>query len=255
MLKVNIYSSSLVFARVIKKFFIIKSIFSDKAVDKNFQKYCKNHSIYFKRVIKKRDLKKSFTKNIDLGLVFGFGLIFKKNYIDKFKHGIWNFHPGDLPKYRGRHPVTWAFLNDEKKIALSIHSINEKIDQGFLIHKYYVKRNYYDDENSILKKITKKFHKEIPSAIKNFFSGNIKKLSKGYYYPALFNGIKEIVSKNKNSKYAYNAIKAQKIYGGTKINGQLYKDVLFFKKNFKIKNKDYKIIQFKDNKRLILLKK
>ena len=69
MLKVNIYSSSLVFARVIKKFFVIKSIFSEKAIDKNFQKYCKNHSIYFKRVIKNRDLKKSFTKNIDLGLV------------------------------------------------------------------------------------------------------------------------------------------------------------------------------------------
>ena len=255
MLKVNIYSSSLVFARVIKKFFIIKNIFSDKAIDKNFQKYCKNHSIYLKRVIKKRDLKKSFTKNIDLGLAFGFGLIFKKNYIDKFKHGIWNFHPGDLPRYRGRHPVTWAFLNDEKKIALSIHSINKKIDQGFLIHKYYVKRNYCDDENLILKKITKRFHKEIPFAIKNFFSGNIKKLTKGHYYPALFNGIEEIDSKNKNSKYVYNAIKAQKIYGGIKINGQLYKDDLFFKKNFKIKNKDYNIIKFKDNKRLILLKK
>ena len=257
MLKVNVYSSSLVFVRVLKKFFIIKNIFSDKPVDKNFKKYCENHLIYLKRVIKNTDLKKSFTKNIDVGLVFGFGLIFKKNYIDKFKYGIWNFHPGDLPKYRGRHPITWAFLNDEKKIGLSIHSINEKIDQGFLIHKYFVKRNYYDDENLILKKITKKFNREIPCAISNFFSNNIKKLSKGHYYPALFNGIEDIDSKYKNSKYAYNAIKAQKIYGGVKINGQLYKDVLFFKKNFKIKikNKNYQIIKFKDNKRLILLKK
>jgi len=255
MLKVNVYSSSLVFVRLIKKFFIIKNIFSDKPVNKNFKKYCKNHLIYLKGVIKNADLKNSFTKNIDVGLVFGFGLIFKKNYIDKFKHGIWNFHPGDLPKYRGRHPITWAFLNDEKKIGLSIHSINEKIDQGFLIHKYFVKRNYYDDENLILKKIFKKFKREISCAIRNFFSNNIKKLSKGHYYPALFNGIEDIDSKNINSKYAYNAIKAQKIYGGTKINSQIYKDVLFFKKNFKIKNKNYQIIKFKDNKRLILLKK
>ena len=145
----------------------------------------------------------------------------------------------------------------KKKIGLSIHSINEKIDQGFLIHKYFVKRNYYDDENSILKKITKKFIKEIPYAIKNFFLNNVKKLSKGRYYPALFNGIKDINSKNKDSKYTYNAIKAQKIHGGAKINGQLYKDVFFFKKNLRIKNKNksYKIIKFKDNKRLILLKK
>jgi len=257
MLTVNIYSSSLVFATVIKRFFIIKNIFSDKPINKSLKKYCKDNLINFKRVFKNADLKKSFTQNIDLGLVFGFGLIFKKNYINKFKHGIWNFHPGDLPKYRGRHPITWAFLNDEKKIGLSIHSINEKIDQGFLIHKYFVKRNYNDDENSVLKKITKKFIKEIPFAIKNFFSSNVKKLSKGHYYPALFNGIKDINSNNKNSKYAYNAIKAQKIYGGAKINNQLYKDVFFFKKNFINKNinKSYKIIKFKDNKKLILLKK
>jgi len=259
MLKVNVYSSSLVFIRVINKFFTIINVFSDKKIDNNLKNYYKKKLIHFSQVKKNADLKKSFTKNVDLGLVFGFGFIFKKNYIDKFKYGIWNFHPGDLPKYRGRHPVTWAFLNDEKKIGLSIHSIDEKIDQGFLIHKYFVKRSYYDDENLILKKITKKFNREIPCAIKNFFSNNIKKLSKGHYYPALFNGIKEIDSKNKNSKYAYNAIKAQKIYGGVKINGQLYKDVLFFKKNFKIKiiikNKKYQIIKFKDNKKLILLKK
>jgi hypothetical protein len=139
MLKVNVYSSSLVFAKAIKNFFIIKSIFSDKAIDKKFQKYCKNHSIYFKRVIKKRDLKKSFTKNIDLGLVFGFGLIFKKNYIDKFKHGIWNFHPGDLPKYRGRHPVTWAFLNDEKKINpyYALKTFYKILTYGYIRVKYY----------------------------------------------------------------------------------------------------------------------
>jgi methionyl-tRNA formyltransferase len=257
MLTVNVYSSSLFFVSVIKKFFTIKKVFSDKIDNKNLKKFCNGNSIHFQRIIKYTDLKRSFTKNIDLGLVFGFGLIFKKNYISQFKYGIWNFHPGDLPKYRGRHPITWAFLNDEKKVGLTIHSINEKIDQGFLIHKYFVKRNYNDDQNSILKKITKRFSKEIPCAIKNFFSNNVKKLSKGHYYPTLFNGTKDINSNKKNSKYAYNAVKAQKIYGGAKIDGQLYRDVFFFKKNFgnKYKNKSYEIIKFKDNKRLILLKK
>jgi methionyl-tRNA formyltransferase len=255
MLNVNVYSNNLFFIRAIKNFFIIQNIFSDKPIDKNLKNYCINNSINFKQIIRNVELIEFQTKNKDLGLVFGFGLIFKKAYIDSFKYGIWNFHPGDLPKYRGRHPITWAFLNDEKKIALSIHSINEKIDQGFLIHKFYVTRNYLDDQNSILKKITRRFKSEIFYAIKNFFANNIKKLSKGHYYPALFNGIDDIESKNTNSKYAYNAIKAQKIYGGSKINGQLYKDVLFFKKNFEIKNKNYQIIKFKDNKRLILLKK
>lgn len=255
MLKVNIYSSNLVFVKAAKKFFVIKNIFSDKPVTKNFKNYCKNYSIYFKQIVKKPKAKVFIKKNVDLGLVFGFGVIFKKSYINKFRYGIWNFHPGDLPKYRGRHPISWAFLKDEKKIALSIHLINEKIDQGYLIHKYFVKRNYKDDETSILKKISKKFEKEISIAIKNFFSGSIKKLSRGNYYPPLFSGIKDIDSKKYSSKYVYNAVKAQKVYGGVKINNQLYKDVFFFKKNFKIKSYNYKIIIFKDNKKLILLKK
>lgn len=255
MLKVNIYSSNLTFVKSVKKFFVIKNIFLDKPATEDFKRYCNNYSINFMQITKNSELKTFIKKNADLGLVFGFGIIFKKSYISKFRYGIWNFHPGDLPKYRGRHPISWAFLKDEKKIALSIHLINEKIDQGYLIHKYFVKRNYRDDETSILKKICKKFDKEILIAVANFFLGRIKKLSKGNYYPPLFNGIKDIHSKNHNSKYVYNAIKAQKIYGGVKINNQLYKDVFFFKKNFKIKSQNYKTIIFKDKKKLILLKK
>ena len=42
MLKVNVYSSSLVFVRIIKKFFIIKNICSDKPVNKNWKNIGKN---------------------------------------------------------------------------------------------------------------------------------------------------------------------------------------------------------------------
>jgi len=253
MLKVNVYSNNFLFIKVIKKFFIIKNVFSDKPFNHKFKEFCKTELINFNYVIHKKNLKISFVNNIDLGLSFGFGLIFNENYIKQFKYGIWNFHTGDLPKYRGRHPITWAFLNDEKRIALSIHSINQKIDQGNLIHKYFVKRTYYDDENSILDKIAKKFYTEIPKAIKNFFSNNIKKLSKGTYYPSLIQGIKKIESKKTNSIYAYNAAKAQKTHSGIQVDEHFYKDAFFFKKDLKIKNSQ--TIKFKDNKKLILLKK
>ena len=42
----------------------------------------------------------------------------------KIKMGIWNIHPGNLPN-RGRHPISWALINNEKKIGISVQ-INNK---------------------------------------------------------------------------------------------------------------------------------
>ncbi|MDD5571821.1 MAG: formyltransferase family protein, partial [Bacteroidales bacterium] len=39
-------------------------------------------------------------KKYDVGIQGGTGIL-KENIINKFKSGILNFHPGDLPKYRG----------------------------------------------------------------------------------------------------------------------------------------------------------
>lgn len=255
MLNVNIFSNNLLFVKIIKKNFTIKNVYSDKPVDKNFRIFCNKKSIKYKRILKKKDLKKIIDKSVDLGLIFGFGLIFDKNFIKKFKYGIWNFHTGDLPKFRGRHPLTWAFLNDEKKIAMSVHSINQNIDQGYLIHKYFVQRTYKDDLNTILDKILIKLDKEIIKIKKKIFLKKKKKLSKGNYFPPLFKGIQNIESCNNTSKYAFNAIKAQKIYGGTKIDGKIYKDVFFFNKKNINTIKKFKILIFKDKKKLILLKK
>ena len=255
MLNVNVFSSNLPFIKIVKKNFIIKNIYSDKLVDKNFRIFCNKNSIILKHIKKKKDLKKTINKSINLCLVFGFGFIFKENFIKKFQHGILNFHTGDLPKYRGRHPLTWAFLNDEKKIAMSVHLINKEIDQGYLIHKFFVKRTYKDDLDTILDKILLKLDKEIIKIEKKIFHKKKKRLSKGKYFPPLFKGIQKIQSSNCTSKFVYNAIKAQKIYGGAKVDGKIYNDVFFYNKKIITTTKNFKILNFKDKKKLILIKK
>ena len=42
-------------------------------------------------------------------------IIISKKIIKFYKMGIWNIHPGELPAYRGRHPISWAIMNNEKK--------------------------------------------------------------------------------------------------------------------------------------------
>lgn len=46
------------------------------------------------------------------------------------KYGFVNFHFGALPKYGGADPIFWQIKNQEKKVGLSIHRMDEKIDNG-----------------------------------------------------------------------------------------------------------------------------
>ena len=71
--------------------------------------------------------------------------------IKSYKLGIINIHTGDLPKYRGRNPLIWAFLNNEKKIGVTSHLIDVKIDRGYLLKKIFIKRNF----NSLIFKTNK----------------------------------------------------------------------------------------------------
>lgn len=41
-----------------------------------------------------------------------------------------NYHTGLLPKYRGRQPLFWAMLHNEKEVGISVHVMDKKLDNG-----------------------------------------------------------------------------------------------------------------------------
>ncbi len=234
--------------RLLKKYITVNQIITEKKFLKNKNKKIKLVKNYqnFDRVLRN-------FKNHNLGIIYGFGKIFKKKQISLYKKGLWNIHPGDLPNYRGRHPITAAFLNDEKKIGVTVHIINEKIDRGYILSKTYVNRSYKDDEKTIKDKIIKVIPKLISKAFKNFQSNKLIKIKKGKFYKPFYNGINIQNSKKFEKKYIYNAVKAQKCYGGVKINGQIYKDAIFtYKKN---KKHLFDTVVCKYKKKIYLLKK
>ncbi|AFS47881.1 Formyl transferase [alpha proteobacterium HIMB5] len=197
---------------------------------------------------------KNNVSTIETGISYGFGIIFKENFLKKYKNGIWNIHPGALPSYRGRHPITAAFLNDEKKIGLSIHIIDKKIDKGFLLAKSFVQRNYKDDELSIKKKLFKILNKVLKRALVNFNKKKMIKLLTGKYYKPFYNGIIIKDSKKIDYKFIYNATKAQKCFDGIQINGKKYYNAFFYSlKNLNKKNTE--LIICKNNKKVILVNK
>jgi methionyl-tRNA formyltransferase len=49
---------------------------------------------------------------------------------------VFNIHPSLLPEYRGRHSVVWAMLGDEPKAGITIHLVDEEMDNGPILHQH-----------------------------------------------------------------------------------------------------------------------
>ena len=53
------------------------------------------------------------------------------------KKKIINCHAGALPFYRGRSPINWAIINGERKIGITTHFVDLKIDNGDIIEQNF----------------------------------------------------------------------------------------------------------------------
>ena len=120
----------------------------------------------------------------DLNVIFNFPQIFKKDLL-KVSPAI-NFHPGDLPKYRGAHVLNWAIINGEKRIAVTCHFVDEGIDSGDIIAKKYLNISSIDDIGSLSKKVAQTVPALAKVALKKLdnpgFLGEKQDLEKSTYF-------------------------------------------------------------------------
>ena len=244
---IDIFTNNTKFISKIPKEFRIRNIYTEK---KELRLITRKKIL----VLNKKNINKIKKDNNSLGFIFDFGLIIPKKILKSYKLGIINIHTGDLPKYRGRNPLVWAFLNNEKKIGVSSHLIDLKIDRGFLLKKIFIKRDYADDIQTINRKIIKNIPKLIRESKENLLKKKYKIIRRGKYWPAIKNKFKVLNSKVHGYIYLMNLIKSQKIYGGVEINKNIIIDSFFYKKKIKL-NKKLFVILCKDGKKLIVLKK
>lgn len=224
----DVYVDSLNILKILHDRVRIRNVYSSRL--KKLRVFCKTNKIYLNNIKSKI---KSVDKNT-IAIACGVSKIFKKNEINKYSRRIVNIHFGDLPKYRGRHPLTWAILRNEKKVGCTIHLINEKIDQGYILKKFFVKNNLSDNSKTIEKKIINLLGSNLISAIGNLRKNKLKKIERGRYYPPLYNGIKLYDSKFYNREYLICALKAQYSHGGIQLNKKKYKNYsLIPKKGFR----------------------
>ena len=84
---------------------------------------------------------------------FGWSRLIKQPVLQLPPLGVVGYHPSELPKNRGRHPLIWALVLGLKETASTFFFIDEGIDSGDILSQQYIKISVQDDARSLYTKM------------------------------------------------------------------------------------------------------
>ncbi len=84
----------------------------------------------------------------------GFEHIVPKEIIEVSEKGIVNLHPSYLPYNRGSHPYIWPLIEDTPA-GVSVHFMNEALDEGPIIARKEVEVRPNDDAETLRNRLMK----------------------------------------------------------------------------------------------------
>ena len=112
--------------------------------------------------------------NLDLAIVFSYGVLLPKYFLGIPKYGCINIHTSLLPKWRGASPVQQVLMNNEKESGFTFILMNERLDEGDIIYKKKTLVCQDDNYEILLNKITKLASNNIVNVIERVADNNIK---------------------------------------------------------------------------------
>jgi phosphoribosylglycinamide formyltransferase-1 len=94
--------------------------------------------------------------------------------VSSYKDMILNVHPALLPSFKGTHGIKDAYDYGVKISGVTVHFVDEELDNGPIIMQAPVYIDSNDTMESFEKKIHEVEHKIYPLAVKLFCLGKIK---------------------------------------------------------------------------------
>jgi methionyl-tRNA formyltransferase len=92
--------------------------------------------------------------NADAIYCFGWSRLIKKDLISLPPLGIIGYHPAELPKNRGRHPIIWSLVLGLKQTASTFFIMNEDADSGDIVSQIKIKIDEKDNAKTLYDKLT-----------------------------------------------------------------------------------------------------
>ena len=85
---------------------------------------------------------------------FYYRKILSKQILDLPRRGALNLHGSLLPRYRGRCPVNWVLIHDERESGVTLHYMEEKPDRGDIVAQRAVPITDADTALTLFRKLT-----------------------------------------------------------------------------------------------------
>lgn len=104
----------------------------------------------------------------------GFMRILGPGFIERFPNRILNIHPSLLPAFPGAHAVENALEHGVKVTGVTVHFVDEKVDNGPIIAQAAVAVLPDDTRESLHARIQREEHRIYPEIVSAFVEGRLE---------------------------------------------------------------------------------
>ncbi len=111
---------------------------------------------------------------IDFIVLAGYMRLLTPYFIKNYPNKIINVHPSLLPSFKGASGIKDAFTYGVKQTGVTVHFVNEKMDNGPIIMQDTVKINEEDTLETLEEKIHRVEHRIYPQAVALFADNRLK---------------------------------------------------------------------------------
>ncbi|MGH1487436.1 MAG: methionyl-tRNA formyltransferase [Cellvibrionaceae bacterium] len=119
----------------------------------------------------------------DVFVSMSFNQILRKDILSVPSEGFINCHAGALPFYRGRNPLNWVLINDEKEYGITVHYIDEGIDTGDIIRQNLYPIGDKDSYATLLSKAVNNCAEVLYQALKDIHQKKIQLIKQYTIHP------------------------------------------------------------------------
>ena len=142
-----------------------------------YSKTKKNDSIYSNNINSAKNVKWIKKRKPDIIFCIGWNQLLKEKILRLPPKGVIGYHPSDLPKNRGRHPIIWSLALGLNKIGSCFFYMNSGADTGRIISKKILKIEKKFDSNLVYKKLINLGKRQIKVILLKLKNNNIKSFS------------------------------------------------------------------------------
>lgn len=144
---------------------------------------CKDSGIEYRHVTNiNSEETVSWIKSLSPDVIFCFGWsnLIKTELLETAPLGVVGFHPAELPKNRGRHPLIWPIVLGLENSASTFFFMDEGADSGDILSQVTFDIDYDDDAKTLYDKVTNIALEQVEKILPTLRDHSFKRVSQDH---------------------------------------------------------------------------